>query len=114
MQNLSRIASFRLSYDGPSYLDPLQRAVDRGSEALQFVNNPLVLDYLHWKFNCSLPHWASRKPNLASVNEGFYTFRNFDRYKLSELSGKRSALSQNKEAYMDAWDSSLLRYAKCV
>lgn len=28
--------------NGPELIDPLQRALDRGSRALDFVNNPLV------------------------------------------------------------------------
>lgn len=40
------------SYNGPSYLDPLSYALDRGSEALRFINSPLVLDYVHVKFSC--------------------------------------------------------------
>ena len=98
------------SYDGPNYVDPLQRAVDRDSEALQFVNKPLVLDYLqHVKFNCGLPHWASRKPDLASINEGFYTFYDFDEYDLSMLSEKSLNSPKHKGASPEAWDTRLLR-----
>lgn len=99
------------SYDGPNYIDPLQRAVHRGSEDLGFVNNPLVIDYVHQKFNCSLPHWASKKLDLASVNGGFYTFGDFDKYKLSNLLGEKSA-SPEKESGKSrtSWDTHLLRY----
>lgn len=49
------------SYDGPKYEDPLRYALDRGSEALKFINSPLVLDYVHVKFSCryirDLPIW---------------------------------------------------------
>ncbi|CAM9300686.1 unnamed protein product, partial [Ascophyllum nodosum] len=37
-QLLAGKATDRRTYDGPNYVNPLQRAVDRGSEALQFVN----------------------------------------------------------------------------
>ena len=97
------------SYDGPNYVDPLQRAIDRDSEALQFVNKPLVLDYLHVKFNCGLPHWCSSKPDLASINEGFYTFYDFDRYELSTLSEKRPNSPEDKSVRPEAWDTFLLR-----
>ncbi|CAM9923666.1 unnamed protein product, partial [Scytosiphon promiscuus] len=49
-------------YDGPAYKDPLQNALDRGSEALDFVNSPLLLDYAHVKFVDTLPPWTSRNP----------------------------------------------------
>ncbi|CAN0416276.1 unnamed protein product [Ascophyllum nodosum] len=104
-------AAGRRNYDGPNYVDPLQRAVDRDSEALQFVNKPLVLDYLqHVKFNCGLPHWASRKPDLASINEGFYTFYDFDEYDLSMLSEKSLNSPKHKGASPEAWDTRLLRF----
>lgn len=46
------LVSLVCSYNGPSYLDPLSYALDRGSEALKFINSPLVLDYVHVKFSC--------------------------------------------------------------
>ncbi|CAN0376362.1 unnamed protein product, partial [Ascophyllum nodosum] len=103
-------ATGRRNYDGPNYVDPLQRAIDRDSEALQFVNKPLVLDYLHVKFNCGLPHWFSSKPDLASINEGFYTFYDFDRYELSTLSEKRPNAPEDKSVSPEAWDTFLLRF----
>ncbi|CBN74319.1 Transient Receptor Potential Channel. Partial sequence [Ectocarpus siliculosus] len=72
-------------YAGPDYLDPLRRALDRGSEALDFLNTPLVKDYVHIKFACTLPSWTSRNPFQPTVNEGFFKYDDFDTYPLSEV-----------------------------
>lgn len=72
-------------YDGPTYIDPLQRALDRGSKALDFLNTPLVLDYVHNKFSCTLPHWASSSSFQPTINAGFHMYRGFDKYWLSDL-----------------------------
>lgn len=53
-------------------IDPLRYALERGSEALPFVNAPLVMDYVDNMFSCTLPHWLSRDPCNFYVNEGFY------------------------------------------
>ncbi|CAM9267068.1 unnamed protein product [Ectocarpus sp. 4 AP-2014] len=72
-------------YAGPDYLDPLRRALDRGSEALDFLNSPLVKDYVNIKFACTLPSWTSRNPFQPTVNEGFFKYDDFDTYPLSEV-----------------------------
>ncbi|CAM9807163.1 unnamed protein product [Ectocarpus sp. 6 AP-2014] len=72
-------------YAGPDYLDPLRRALDRGSEALDFLNTPLVKDYVHIKFACTLPSWTSRNPFQPTVNEGFFKYDDFDTYPLPEV-----------------------------
>ncbi|CAM9397930.1 unnamed protein product [Ectocarpus fasciculatus] len=72
-------------YAGPDYLDPLRRALDRGSEALDLVNSSLVKDYVHIKFTGTLPSWTSRNPFQPTVNEGFFKYDDFDTYKLSEI-----------------------------
>eukprot|EP00903_Cladosiphon_okamuranus_P014655 g13588.t2 len=72
-------------YSGPTYQDPLQSALDRGSEALDFINSPLVLDYVHVKFTCTLPPWSSRNPFQPTVNEGFFKYKDFADYPLSKL-----------------------------
>ncbi|CAM9206588.1 unnamed protein product [Ectocarpus fasciculatus] len=72
-------------YRGPVYKDPLQSALDRGSDALEFLFSPLVLDYVHVKFAGTLPPWSSRNPFQPTINEGFYKYDNFDVYDLTEL-----------------------------
>ncbi|CAM9237184.1 unnamed protein product [Ectocarpus sp. 12 AP-2014] len=72
-------------YTGPDYLDPLRRALDRGSEGLDLLDSPLVKDYVHIKFTCTLPSWTSRNPFQPTVNEGFFKYDDFDKYKLSEI-----------------------------
>eukprot|EP00903_Cladosiphon_okamuranus_P019883 g18275.t1 len=91
-------------YNGPSYLNPLSYALDRGSEALKFINSPLVLDYVHVKFSCSLPHWASASPFKATINQGFYRYRNFDRAKPERGDSKSCCVKDN------SWDAFLLRF----
>lgn len=54
-------------------IDPLQVALDRGSQGLQFINAPLVLDYVHMKFWNTLPDWASRNPLHNTISEGLYS-----------------------------------------
>lgn len=72
-------------YSGPAYMDPLQNALDRGSTALEFLNSPLVLDCVHVKFTSTLPPWSSRNPFQPTINEGFYTYDDFDEYELSDV-----------------------------
>lgn len=55
---------------GVNPLEPLRRAIDRGSEGLELLNSPLVLDYVSVKFSCTLPSWTSRNPVQPTVNEG--------------------------------------------
>ncbi|CAM9252147.1 unnamed protein product, partial [Ectocarpus sp. 8 AP-2014] len=72
-------------YRGPVYKDPLQSALDRGSDALEFLFSPLVLDYVHVKFAGTLPHWSSRNPFQPTINEGLYKYDNFEVYDLAKL-----------------------------
>lgn len=72
-------------YEGPAYKDPLQSALDRGSKALDFLNSPLVLDYVHVKFTGTLPPWSSRNPFQPTVNEGFFKYDDFDTYELNDV-----------------------------
>lgn len=57
-------------YKEPKFIDPLKRALDRGSAGLDLLNSPLVLDYVHVKFTGTLPSWLSRNPFQPTVNEG--------------------------------------------
>lgn len=75
----------RRRYRGPAYKDPLQSALDRGSDALEFLFSPLVLDYVHVKFAGTLPPWSSRNPFQPTINEGFYMYDNFEVYDLAKL-----------------------------
>ncbi|CAM9995089.1 unnamed protein product, partial [Ectocarpus sp. 12 AP-2014] len=56
-------------------LDPLQQALTRGSDAHEFVNAPLVLDYLELKWKCTTPNLDRRNPLDYTINEGFSTYR---------------------------------------
>lgn len=65
--------------------DPLQCALDRGSDALGFINSELVLDYMHAKFSKSVPSWNSRAPFHYNIHEEFfeYDYANGDRRSFS-------------------------------
>ena len=52
-------------------IDPLQHALNRGSDGLAFVNSPLVMDYLHLKFMRTIPTWWSRTVPHENVDESF-------------------------------------------
>lgn len=54
--------------------DPLQSALDRGSNALNFTNSPLVLDYMHMKFSRSIPSWRARVPFHHNIHEEYYKY----------------------------------------
>lgn len=54
--------------------DPLQISLDRGSDALPFVNSSLVRDYMHLKFSKSIPSWASRSPFHHNIHEKFFKY----------------------------------------
>ena len=54
--------------------DPLQRAMDRGSKGLDFVNSPLVMDYLHLKFMGTIPGWFSSSPFRDTIDLGFCSY----------------------------------------
>lgn len=56
------------------WLDPLQLAIERRSEGLQFVNAPLVLDYVYLTFFNTLPNWLSHNPYHYYIQEGFYKY----------------------------------------
>lgn len=51
-------------------MNPLFQAVLGGGEGLDFLNSPLVLDYLRIKFSGTLPPWTTRNPFQPDVNEG--------------------------------------------
>ncbi|CAM9651710.1 unnamed protein product [Ectocarpus fasciculatus] len=55
-------------------LDPLQQALTRGSAAHDFINAPLVLDYLELKWKCTTPNLDRRNPLDYTINEGFSTY----------------------------------------
>ncbi|CAM9276411.1 unnamed protein product, partial [Scytosiphon promiscuus] len=57
---------------GAEYTDPLQRALDRGSQALDFINAPLVLDYMLLKFSATTPPWTASNPFTYNMGEKFY------------------------------------------
>lgn len=61
-------------YAGPSFVDPLPQALDRGPKALDLLSSPLVLDYLRVKFTGTLPPWTSQNPFQPDVNEGSLGF----------------------------------------
>ncbi|CAM9784847.1 unnamed protein product, partial [Scytosiphon promiscuus] len=98
------------SYEGPAYTDPLSYALERGSGALKFINSPLVLDYVHIKFSCSLPHWASAHPFPSKINQGFYKYRNFGsgRYKNGETR-QHYVEDNNPDAFLQGWDHHHMR-----
>lgn len=66
--------------------DPLGRALERGSKALDFVNAPLVLDYTSLKFSSTLPNWLSRAPFDSYLSEGCYMFSDNRETHVDELS----------------------------
>lgn len=98
-------------------MDPLQRALDRGSKALDFIDSPLVMDYVHVKFSCSLPNWTSSSPIPRTINPGFYKYRDFDEYDFCDVLSsiqKREALStdpKSESPKAEQWDDFLLRLA---
>lgn len=55
-------------------VDPLQHALDRGSEGLDFLNTPLVLDYVDIKFAGTLPKWNTREPLRFVRNKDTYLY----------------------------------------
>lgn len=75
-------------------IDPLQRAINRGSQALEFINAPLVLDYVQRTFLCTVPLWQSLNPFSYHINEGFYKY----------YSGAE------QEPTLNQWSGALLRY----
>lgn len=81
-------------YNGPKFVDPLRHALQRGSEALKFINMPLVLDYVDIKFSCTLPHWASMRPYQSTINHGFYKY-----HRIAEKNGKKTF----EEVDVDEW-----------
>lgn len=102
-------------YNGPDYMDPLQRALDRGSKALYFVDSPLVLDYIHVKFSCTLPNWASSSSIPKTINAGFYTYTAFDEYEFADVLSVRPEPPEakpgggSKPCNSEKWDDRLLR-----
>eukprot|EP00752_Nemacystus_decipiens_P006636 g5966.t1 len=94
-------------YYGPNYMDPLQRALDRGSKALDFINSPLVMDYLHVKFSCTLPNWTSSSRIPRTINPGFYKYHGFDTYDFSQVVSPGQAREAQKA---EGWDDFLLRF----
>lgn len=54
--------------------DPLQSALDRGSDALAFTNSPLVRDFMHVKFSRSVPPWGSRSPFHHNIQKIFFEY----------------------------------------
>ncbi|CAM9621106.1 unnamed protein product [Ectocarpus sp. 13 AM-2016] len=86
---LNRQTAVGKRYSGPDYMDPLQRALDRGSKSLDFVNSPLVLDYVHAKFSCTLPNWALSSAIPKTINAGFYKYTGFDEYEFSDVLSAR-------------------------
>ncbi|CAM9478531.1 unnamed protein product [Ectocarpus fasciculatus] len=114
---LNRQTTVGKRYSGPDYMDPLQRALDRGSKALDFVNSPLVLDYVHAKFSCTLPNWASSSAIPKTINAGFYKYTAFDEYEFSDIlsatpephdEGQEG--SGSEEDGPERWDDFLLRF----
>lgn len=92
-----------------AYVDPLQSALDRGSEALNFINSPLVLDYIHVKFSCTLPGWTSGNPFNYIINEGFYLYDTSASIDQGACNSAGDAESQLKESILSG--AFLLRYA---
>lgn len=76
-------------------MDPIQQAVDMGSRALDFVNAPLVLDYIRLRFSCTVPGWLSPYPFRHDINAGFSEYFPLRRSKESDT-GKRKGGNQNK------------------
>lgn len=99
-------------YGGPNYVDPLQRALDRGSKALDFINSPLVMDYVHVKFSCTLPNWTSSNPLPRTINPGFYRYHGFDEYKFRDVLSPPDADQPTTGADVpdEKWDDRLLRF----
>ena len=63
----------------PPPASALLRLFASGSKAHEFVNAPLVLDYMQLKWSCTIPNWTRRYPLDYNVNEGFYTYGNTDK-----------------------------------
>lgn len=111
---------------GPAIVDPLRRAVDRGSEALEFLSKPLILDFLHVKFMCTLPHFAAKRVVHSTINEGFYKYGEGDEYdfkafwpifpKKVEMPEKEKTQEKEETQKNDnRWDTWLLWYVEyCV
>lgn len=97
-------------YDGPDYVDPLRRALDRGSKSLDFIISPLVLDYIHVKFSCTLPKWASSGPLPRTINPGFYKYRDFDMYGFPNDVASCGADQPVRPIVKERLDDLLLRY----
>lgn len=102
-------------YNGPEYMDPLQRALDRGSKALDFINSPLVMDYVHVKFSCSLPNWTSGSLTPRTINPGFYKYRGFDEYNFRAVVSSSLPGDDQKSgaSVAEEWDDLLLRLGAC-
>lgn len=77
-------------------MDPIQQAVDMGSRALDFVNAPLVLDYVHLRFSCTVPGWLSSHPFRHDINAGFSEY--FPLYRSGE-----SGTGKNKGGNASTW-----------
>ncbi|CAB1096081.1 unnamed protein product [Ectocarpus sp. CCAP 1310/34] len=117
-RHLNRQATVGKRYNGPDYMDPLQRALDRGSKALFFVDSPLVLDYIYVKFSCTLPNWASSSSIPKTINAGFYTYTAFDEYEFWEVLSVRPGPPEANQGgalqpqpwNSKKWDDRLLRF----
>eukprot|EP00903_Cladosiphon_okamuranus_P021649 g19903.t1 len=89
-------------YDGPEYMDPLQRALDRGSKALDFINSPLVMDYVHVKFACTLPTWTSSSSIPRNINPGFYKYDDYEfQDVLSPINADQQSRADGDETFFD-------------
>lgn len=58
--------------------DPLLQAVERGSNALDFIKAPLVRDYVHRTFMSTLPSILTQRPLHEEVIPGFSTYHSGD------------------------------------
>lgn len=108
----ARLRDLAAPYGGPEYMDPLQRALDRGSKALELINSPLVMDYIHVKFSCTLPKWTSSSTIPRTINPGFYKYHDFDEYDFRDVLESCDD-QENKLKTTERWDDILLRSGAC-
>lgn len=85
-------------------------AVRSGPRALEFLSEPLVLDYLSQKFNRTLPRWSSQKPFELNINQMFYSYAHQARVEGIEQneSSEEAQGSEGRRLQNKAWSQQLL------
>lgn len=86
-------------------MDPIEEAMDRGSDALYFANAPLVMNYMDLTFSRTIPRVLSRHPFKYHINPGLYIY---------SLEGGRRKEMEGSTDLLEKWYSKgndLLRYS---